>query len=38
MADLGVEAVVTDDVAGACATLREHAAVTALARPGSAAC
>ena len=31
MADLGVEAVVTDDVAGACATLREHAAVTAAA-------
>ena len=37
MADLGIEAVVTDDVAGACAALREHAAVTALHRVGSAA-
>ncbi len=37
MADLGVEAVVTDDVAGACATLREHASVTAVRQPGSAA-
>jgi glycerophosphoryl diester phosphodiesterase len=37
MADLGIEAVVTDDVAGACATLREHAALTACASVGSAA-
>jgi glycerophosphoryl diester phosphodiesterase len=37
MDDLGVEAVVTDDVPGASATLREHAAVAALrqARPAA---
>ena len=37
MADLGVEAVVTDDVPGASATLREHAAVAALRQVRSAA-
>ena len=37
MADLGVEAVVTDDVPGASATLREHAAVAALRQARSAA-
>ncbi len=37
MADLGVEAVVTDDVPGAFATLREHAAVAALRQVRSAA-
>jgi glycerophosphoryl diester phosphodiesterase len=37
MDDLGVEAVVTDDVTGASATLREHAAVAALRQARSAA-
>jgi len=37
MADLGVEAVVTDDVPGASATLRDHAAVPALRQVRSAA-
>jgi glycerophosphoryl diester phosphodiesterase len=37
MADLGVEAVVTDDVPGACATLRERAAVPAPGQVRSAA-